>query len=258
MRWSVVTIFVVIAASAAYLSAAPDGNSLQEALTAKFNVGPAGPVDNPPLDPTNLLIVRRPEIVAVPYGSGAIPESRWNYKDGSLHAPGFGSRLGSSLLGNQMTGQLPRQLAVGEKAYLVRWELNLKADKISFILFQCDGCNGLAEPSMYRAGVVFQFPKTYLATADASQVEGIIGNVLTVLHSAPARAQLPPAGSPQGLETQVPTAQESVNIQLGQTPDQVISMLGQPERKAAVGPKEIYFYKDMKITFQNGTVWDVQ
>jgi hypothetical protein len=60
------------------------------------------------------------------------------------------------------------------------------------------------------------------------------------------------------LETQVPTAQESVNIQLGQTPDQVISMLGQPERKAAVGPKEIYFYKDMKITFQNGTVWDVQ
>jgi hypothetical protein len=142
MRWSVVTIFVVIAASAAYLTAAPDGNSLQEASTAKFNAGPTGPIDDPPLDPTSLPVVRRPEIVTASYGLGAILESKWNYKDRRLHAPGFGPRLGASLLQNSMTGQFPRQLTVGEKAT-----------------------------------------------------------------------------------------------------DQVVSMLGQPDRKATVGPKEIYFYK---------------
>ncbi len=55
-----------------------------------------------------------------------------------------------------------------------------------------------------------------------------------------------------------PPPQGNVNIQLGQTPDQVTSMLGQPERKAVVGTKEIYFYKDMKVTFQNGAVSDVE
>jgi len=55
-----------------------------------------------------------------------------------------------------------------------------------------------------------------------------------------------------------PPSPVSINIQPGQTRDQVISMLGQPDRKAVVGAKEIYFYKDMKVTFQDGAVSDVQ
>jgi hypothetical protein len=34
--------------------------------------------------------------------------------------------------------------------------------------------------------------------------------------------------------------------------------MGEPVRKAAVGSKEIWFYKDMKITFENGKLTDVQ
>jgi hypothetical protein len=49
-----------------------------------------------------------------------------------------------------------------------------------------------------------------------------------------------------------------VSIELGQTADQVVALLGQPDRKATLGPKEIYFYKDMKVTLQNGRVSDVQ
>ena len=49
-----------------------------------------------------------------------------------------------------------------------------------------------------------------------------------------------------------------VNVDVGQTIDQVTAAFGQPLRKANVGPKTIYFYKDMKVTFTGGKVSDVQ
>src|SRR5208283_4225659 len=47
-------------------------------------------------------------------------------------------------------------------------------------------------------------------------------------------------------------------IQLGQTPDEVTAALGQPEKIVNLGAKQIYYYKDMKITFVKGKVSDVQ
>ena len=44
----------------------------------------------------------------------------------------------------------------------------------------------------------------------------------------------------------------------GQTIDQVVAALGQPLRKAKIGTKEIYTYKDLKVTFVNGKVKDIQ
>jgi len=45
---------------------------------------------------------------------------------------------------------------------------------------------------------------------------------------------------------------------LGQTQQQVIGLVGQPQRQANLGAKVIFFYKDMKITFENGVVSDIQ
>lgn len=47
-------------------------------------------------------------------------------------------------------------------------------------------------------------------------------------------------------------------IALGQTRTQVTAAFGQPTRKVTVGVKEIYFYKDMKVTFVNGKVSNVE
>jgi hypothetical protein len=44
----------------------------------------------------------------------------------------------------------------------------------------------------------------------------------------------------------------------GQTVDQVIAALGRPQRTAKAGNKEIYFYKDLKVTFVNGKVKEVE
>ena len=47
-------------------------------------------------------------------------------------------------------------------------------------------------------------------------------------------------------------------LQLGQSIEEVVANMGPAVRVADVGQKKIYFYKDMKVTFVNGRVSDVQ
>jgi hypothetical protein len=47
-------------------------------------------------------------------------------------------------------------------------------------------------------------------------------------------------------------------IALGQTKTQVTAGFGQPVRTAKVGVREIYYYKDMKVTFTSGKVTNVE
>ncbi len=61
-----------------------------------------------------------------------------------------------------------------------------------------------------------------------------------------------------GPNAEAAPAAAPVSVDMGQTVDQVVAAMGQPTRKATVGAKTIYFYKDMKITFTGGKVSDVQ
>jgi len=49
-----------------------------------------------------------------------------------------------------------------------------------------------------------------------------------------------------------------VTLKMGDSTDQVSASMGQPDRIAKVANKEIYFYKDMKITFVDGKISDIQ
>jgi hypothetical protein len=55
-----------------------------------------------------------------------------------------------------------------------------------------------------------------------------------------------------------PPPADAPTISLGQTKAQVTASFGQPVKTAKVGVKEIYYYKDMKVTFTNGKVSDVE
>jgi hypothetical protein len=65
----------------------------------------------------------------------------------------------------------------------------------------------------------------------------------------PAMAPIPPPPPP-------PAAPKT--IALGQTKDQVAAILGQPDKIANLGSKEIDYYSDMKVIFANGKVTDIQ
>jgi hypothetical protein len=71
----------------------------------------------------------------------------------------------------------------------------------------------------------------------------------------PAPAAAPAEAAPAPIEAPPPPPAE---VSLGQTPEQVVATLGEPAKKAKVGTKDIYFYKDMKVTFVNGKVTDIQ
>jgi hypothetical protein len=59
--------------------------------------------------------------------------------------------------------------------------------------------------------------------------------------------------------TESEAASSDVNtIKLGQTPEEVVAILGLPEKKVDLGTKLIYTYKDMKIVFVDGKVADVE
>ena len=45
---------------------------------------------------------------------------------------------------------------------------------------------------------------------------------------------------------------------MGQTIDEVVAAIGQPDKIVNLGAKQIYVYKDIKVTFMKGKVSDVQ
>jgi hypothetical protein len=73
--------------------------------------------------------------------------------------------------------------------------------------------------------------------------------------AAPADSAAPPAQQAGG--GQAPAA-ATKTIALGQTMDEVVGILGPPQKKVNLGTKEIYFYPDMKVIFISGKVADVQ
>jgi hypothetical protein len=67
------------------------------------------------------------------------------------------------------------------------------------------------------------------------------------------------SGPPAGGNVPIPApVSPPVEIGLGQTVDQVTTALGQPKSVVDLGAKKIYVFKDMKITFKDGKVSDVQ
>ena len=193
-------------------------------------------------EPGTVLVIQKGGILGVPPTN--LKTATAAYRDGDLHL------VKSSVL---LAGPVTKQLTTGEKVYVLKMDVHLKDDKIQFLVFECDACNGASQTSMYKATVSFEFPKDYLGKADVSQVKDFISQVLAPDAGGDARqntATQPPATpvAPQGGAT----------IHLGQSIAEVVKALGPPETTVDAGPKQIYVYKNLKVTFVDGKVADVQ
>jgi hypothetical protein len=104
---------------------------------------------------------------------------------------------------------------------------------------------------------------TFASTGFSQQFKIQGGNLLDVnTQQAWARTGDAPAASTayQDLAPPPPPPAPAPTISMGQTKAQVTAAFGEPQRKAAAGPKEIFFYTDlkMKVTFTNGKVSSVE
>ena len=103
-----------------------------------------------------------------------------------------------------------------------------------------------------------------LVKASAGDVEDTIGQLLSIPDDSQQQAQggdQQQGGQQQAAQPQQQAPQqqqEPQTIQMGMTTDQVKSAVGTPEKIVNLGPKQIYVYKDLKVTFLGGKVADVQ
>jgi hypothetical protein len=242
---------------------------LDEQLKAQYNMVKMGEDSNGAavIDAGTILNIKKGGILSVPYGDQPVATK---YQDGTVHAPnalGMKARgFGLSKFGKQQTTQF---FQVGTKVYPSKIQVNAEKDQVVMTIVACDSCNNTSPTTFYKADIVFQFAKGGLAKMSAPQVEDAIGGLLAVDEGGDqgggqqgdnGNGNGNDQGNNQGGGGQAQQAPppEPAQIEKGQTPDQVKAAIGVPDKIISLGAKQIYVYKDIKVTFINGKVSDVQ
>lgn len=176
---------------------------------------------------------------------------------------------GGSVTDAANNGCTSRKFVAGEKFWITG--VSLQKDGILIGTFS-DPYNDVR----YYGEIKFPFPK-----GQAPPVDSFVNTVSEVISvqpsddndkagqgdrgsqtqaAGPAAAPPPskaPAPMPDIAPPPPPADAPPPTIAIGQTKDQVTAAFGQPTKMAKLGAKEIFYYKDMKITFVNGKVSNV-
>ncbi|MGA2420592.1 MAG: hypothetical protein ABSG69_10940 [Candidatus Acidiferrum sp.] len=231
--------------------------SLSDELTAQYTLTKAG-VDSTGFtitQPGTVLMVQKGGVMAFPQADLGVLTTK--YENGTVHSPNV-------MAGIFKQNVSTRFLTAGERVYITKLDVNIKAERIVFAIVECDTCNGVTTPANYKASITFQFPKGYLESANPTDVENTISQLLTIDNDSSQQG----GGDAQGGQGQQGGGQQAapepaapaqpVNITVGQTVEQVKAQLGDPQKTVNLGTKQILIYKDLKITFIKGKVTDVE
>jgi hypothetical protein len=243
-----------------FFGAAASGQTvtLQEQLAAQYKLVKMSGNGTAVHEPGTLLSVQKGGIRSLPWR--AISTCPAKFENNALHPPtGFCAKM-----------MMRDEFRTGSKVYPLKIEINLEKAKIGFRVVSCDQCNGVDPPTGLKGEVIFQFAKGYLEKASAGEVEDAIGQVFAIAsddqqgqsgQQQSQNGQQPNLGGQGGQDPpggQDPQQNEPQTVQLGMSTDQVESVLGRPDKIFNLGVKQIYLYKDVKVTFMNGKVSDVQ
>jgi len=261
----------LVVTSAVGQSGAP---TLQEQLAAQYKLVKMGSDTSgySVVEEGTLLAVQKGGVMGVPYSDKTILTSK--YENGTVHSPNAAmAEARKKLFGHfsqtATEGQTTHLFKKGDKVYPTKIDVKVDKDLVVMGIVECDTCNNTDPPTWSKANVEFQFPKGSLAKASAGDVEDTIGQLLAISDDAQQQGggqqqgqqqgggQDQGGGQQQGGQQQQAQA-EPQTIQMGMTIDQVQASLGQPAKVVNLGPKQIYVYKDLKVTFLNGRVVDVQ
>lgn len=133
-----------------------------------------------------------------------------------------------------------RSLSPGDRVYL--YDARVKNNAIDLIIATVETYDvvekGTTQSTPYQTALRFAFDSGWLGSASAGEVLDHI-NIWLLSETESASASVK-------------------TVQLGQGTDEVVQILGQPDKIIDLGSKVIYVYPDLKITFQDGKVADVQ
>jgi len=253
--------------------------TLQEQLAAQYKLVKMGSDTSgySVVEEGTLLAMQKGGVIGIPYKDTGLSTNK--YEGGVVHAPSAMAQKGFGMLKKKFGQDEPttKLFAKGDKVYPTKIDVSLDKDTVTLGIVACDTCNKTDPPTYNKANIIFVFPKGTLAKASAGQVEDTIGTLLSISSTDQQQDQGAQQGGDHGGQQQggqaqggqqqaapeQPAAQEQpaaepASIDKGMTTDQVQAAMGKPDKIVNLGSKQIYVYKDLKVTFINGKVSDVQ
>lgn len=237
IRGVILAIAALPLLSPSILNAENKHEALNEALQARYTLTKVGvPFSKSDshrriIEPGTLLVVRIPGIYAdMANAKHAVVNTIFGNGEVS-------QQLGQGDLTSPIETSTGRQLNVNEQVYVTK--LHVKSDSIHFALMTHD-VTTLAggNTTRYRSKLVFRFPKKVLDTMSVDDVMKIIDSVIANAETA--------------------TAVHSRTVKVGMSDEEVEDAFGTPETIADLGATKIYFYKDMKVLFNDHKVAGLQ
>src|SRR6202051_229790 len=243
--------------------------SLQEQLAAQYKLVKMGSDTGgySVVEEGTLLAIQKGGLLGVPYSDTSVQNNK--YEGGAVKAPNAmlskGIGFGMKKFGKEQTTKL---FAKGDKVYPTKIDVSLDKDQVIMGIVACDTCNKTDPPTYNKTNIIFVFPKGSLATASAGQVKDTIGTLLSISTDDAKQGDSGQQGGDQQQGGQQQAGQqpaapeqpqaEPASIDKGMTTDQVQAAMGKTDKIVNLGVKQIYVYKDLKVTFINGKVSDVQ
>jgi len=252
MRTVVAIRVLGVVLCAATLAAGQDQKAnLQRSLESQYVFTRAGAGNVNIITPGTVLVIQKDGMIGDGQSTVRLTSTPNNYKDG---------RFKHGIVGAILNVEGVRPFQTGERVYLLKIEV--KDSDVVFTVLSCDPIDG----TRYKSNVSFQFGKGFMSSPDIGRVQQTIAEVFTVEEGGPATAGQPAQsgqGSGQPAMAPIPAPapppdQPPPSIELGQTPEQVVAIMGQPQKVIKLADKQIYIYKDLKVTFKNGKVADVE
>jgi len=246
--------------------------AIQKKLESEYKITKVNDDKSDIVTAGSVIVLHKDKVLMVAASSSVNPCMN-TYKDGKI-APAKACVAGEKIKHIPFGSHIPgasmapatRYYVSDEKFWLTK--IDVRDNGVVFDFFT-DAVNDVR----FKSSLMIPFPAGLPSAGDAIK---LIHEVITVAPADDAdkkddqqpapqsdkpappektEAAPPPVEAPAPVEAPPPPPAE---VSLGQTPDEVVAALGQPQRKAKVGIKEIYFYKDLKVTFVNGKVKDVQ
>jgi hypothetical protein len=229
--------------------AAARGASLQADLAKQFPVTVVSN-DGSVVAAGAVLVLQKDGFMT--YGINAPLPALNTWKNGKISA-GMGRALTVGMaMKNQGAPDLPmRKFVTGESFWIIG--IAVQKDAMIFRLLS-DPVNGIR----YYGDLKFPFPKGSPPPLDQAVMQ--VNEVLTIQQPdkpATEAAAPAPAAVPAPIPAPAPPV-ESQTVNLGDTPERVTAAMGQPKNIVNLGTRQIYVYANLKITFENGKVTDVQ
>jgi hypothetical protein len=246
--------------------------SLQSQLEAKYKITKPTDDKSDIVTAGAVLVLEKDKLLMYPTSTQIPPQN--TYSAGRLSEGAYGVHQKMQSFGS-MIGHPPpqtvqgRQFVTGEKFWVTR--IDTQADGVVFTLF-----SDPYQDVRYYSLLKFVYPKGSTPTTD--QVLATVAEVLKVdaddsaksddsgnqqqaaggdANQQPAAAADAPAADAPAAAPAAPAAPPAT-VEIGQTPDQVTGILGQPDKIINLGTKQIYVYKNLKVTFMKGKVTDAQ